>query len=80
MRQHITISLDIYNGEANLTPKSQAIIDEMIHEADLLDYDLLSDMHDIFQQAFDNMAANYHEKLEAAHRARLAKWKKENAA
>jgi hypothetical protein len=79
MRQHITISLDIYNGEANLTPKSQAIIDEMINEADLLDYDLLSDMHSIFQQAFDDMAANYHEKLEVAQKARLTKWKKENA-
>jgi hypothetical protein len=79
MRQYITISLDIYNGEADLTPKSQAIIDEMINEADLLDYDLLSDVHNIFQQAFDDMAANYHEKLEAMQRARLAKWKKENA-
>ena len=55
------------------------IIDEMIQEADLLDYDLLSDMHHIFMHAFDDMAVNYHENLEVAQRARLAKWKKENA-
>jgi hypothetical protein len=79
MRQYITISLDIYNGEADLTPRSRVIIDEMIQEADLLDYDLLSDMQDIFILAFDDMAVNYHAKLEAARKARWQIWKKENA-
>ena len=79
MRQYITISLDIYNGEADLTPKSRVIIDEMIQEAAVLDYDLLSDMQDIFMLAFDDMAVNYYAKLEAARKARLAKQEKENA-
>jgi hypothetical protein len=79
MRQYITISLDIYNGEANLTPKSQVLIDEMIHEADLIDYDLLSDMHHIFMHAFDDVGANYHRKKELARKAWLAKMEKENA-
>jgi hypothetical protein len=79
MRQYITISLDIYNGEADLTPRSRVIIDEMIQEADLLDYDLLSDMQDIFILAFDDMAVNYYAKLEAARKARSANLEKENA-
>jgi hypothetical protein len=80
MRQYITISLDICNGEAELTPKSQSIINEMIHEADLLDYDLLSDMQDIFMLAFNDMAINYYAKLEAAQKTFLAKKEKESAA
>jgi hypothetical protein len=80
MRQYITISLDICNGEADLTPRSQVIIDEMIHEADLLDYDLLSDMHHIFMHAFDDMAVNYYKKLELKQKAWLAKREKESAA
>jgi hypothetical protein len=51
----------------------------MIQEADLLDYDLLSDIHHIFMNAFDDMAANYHGKLELAQKAWLAKQEKENA-
>jgi hypothetical protein len=52
----------------------------MIQEAAVLDYDLLSDMQDIFMLAFDDMAVNYYAKLEAARKARLAKQEKENAA
>jgi hypothetical protein len=79
MREYITISVSYDSGEANLTPRSQAIIDNMIHEADLLDYDLLSDMRYIFLNAFDDMEINYHAKLKEAQKTRLAKREKENA-
>ena len=78
MREYITISISLWSGEANLTPKSQAIIDAMIESADLLDYDLLSDMRYIFLNAFEDIKVNYHAKLDAAQKARLAKQGKEN--
>ena len=45
MLKHLTIKINLKNGETELTPKSQASIKEMRKKADLLDYDLLSDMH-----------------------------------
>jgi hypothetical protein len=79
MREYITISMSLSGGEADLTPRSQAIIDAMIHQADLLDYDLLSDMRYIFLHAFQDMEINYRARLEAERKARLAKREKENA-
>jgi len=78
MREYINISISYDSGEANLTPRSQAIIDEMIHQADLIDYDLLSDMRYIFLHAFDDMEVNYRAKLKAEKEARLAKREEEN--
>jgi hypothetical protein len=79
MREYITISISYNSGEADFTPKSQVIIDEMIHQADLLDYDLLSDMRYIFLHAFEDMEVNYRAKLKADKKARMEKREKENA-
>jgi hypothetical protein len=73
MLKHLTIKINLDNGEAELTPKSQASINEMIKKADLLDYDLLSDMHFIFKNAFEDMEIQYHKNWDAWLDDRIAK-------
>lgn len=65
MRQYITISMSLSGGEAELTPQSQEIISEMVQRASLLDYDLLSDIHFIFEKAFKDMEIKYHKNWDA---------------
>ena len=79
MLKHLTIKINLDNGEAELTPKSQASINEMIKKANLLDYDLLSDMHFIFKNAFEDMEIQYHKNWDAWIDDKIAKREKENA-
>jgi hypothetical protein len=60
MRRYIKISLDDDNGDANLTPSSNAFIEEMTGRGDLLDYDQLSDMFHIFREAFEQVHGAYY--------------------
>lgn len=65
MRQYITISMSLSGGQAELTPQSQEIINQMAQRASLLDYDLLSDIHYIFEKAFKDMEIQYHKNWDA---------------
>ena len=80
MRKYITISLDIYNGEAELTPKSQKIINDMIENGNLLNYDLMDDMKNIFIDAFERMQTEYKIYIDELIAQSRAKMEKENAA
>ena len=73
MREHLKISMSLSDGEAELTPKSQEIINQMIQRASLLDYDLLSDIHHIFKNAFEDMEIQYRKNWDAWLDDRIAK-------
>ena len=79
MLKHLTIKINLANGEAELTPRSQASINEMIKKADLLDYHLLSDMHFIFKNAFEDMEIQYHKNWDIWIDGVIAKREEENA-
>jgi len=59
MKINITFSLNLDTGEAKLTPRSEHILEEMVARADLLDYDLVMDMHGILHYAFESLQGNY---------------------
>ena len=80
MRQYITISLDIYTGEANLTPKSQEIINQMIENRNLRNFQLMDDMRNIFFFAFERMQTEYKIYIDNLIAQSRAKMEKDNAA
>jgi hypothetical protein len=59
MRDYLTISINVDSGEADLTSASREYIDAMIESADLWDYDVLSDMANIFTNAFEACRTKY---------------------
>jgi hypothetical protein len=61
MKINITFSLDLDDGQARLTPRSEKILDQMVERADLLDYDLVMDMYNIIDYAFQVLQGNYDE-------------------
>ena len=61
MKINITFSLDLDDGQARLTPRSEQILDQMVDRADLLDYDLMMDMYNIIDYAFQSLQGNYDE-------------------
>lgn len=60
MKINITFSLDLDNGEAELTSRSKQILQQMIDRAELLDYDLMMDMYHVMEYAFDALKDNYY--------------------
>jgi hypothetical protein len=79
MRQYITISLDIYNGEAKLTPKSQEIINQMIENRNLRNFQLMDDMRNIFFNAFERIQTEYKIYIDELIAQSRAKMEKDNA-
>ena len=79
MRQYITISLDIYNGEAELTPKSQEIINQMIENRNLRNFQLMDDMRNIFFNAFERIQTEYKIYIDELIAQSRAKMEKDNA-
>lgn len=72
MKTRLTISLDSEHGEADLTPASRRYVEEMVEDAELGDYDLMSDMFHTFRDAFERLQVNYDRKaLERAQQKRL---------
>lgn len=59
MKTLITISLDHESGEARLTPRSKAIVEQMVETASLADYDQLSDVFNVFRDAFERLQIKY---------------------
>ena len=65
MRKYITISLDCEEGDASLTPESEALVAEMASRGDLMDCDQLDDILRIFENAYEQAMVRFVSK--AAH-------------
>jgi hypothetical protein len=70
MRHYITFSLCDETGEADLTPKSRDLVEELIAEGNIFAADVLQDIYGISQDAYNRAYEAWHAnslaKMEAA--------------